>query len=121
MDSFRDGQARSRPAKSAGAVKGTAGVAGKRSCEFSLRFGSAHQAPAGWRYEPSCCAGVDCYQAPPSDVKETKYGYQLSTGELIPYSDHRIKRSREYLHERKPGGDNKSLHSFCLYVPDHGM
>ncbi|TGS19198.1 hypothetical protein EN852_002475 [Mesorhizobium sp. M2E.F.Ca.ET.209.01.1.1] len=90
----------------------------------SLLWGpaSAHQAPAGWQYEPSCCAGVDCYQAPPSDVKETKYGYQLSTGELIPYSDHRIKRSRdEYFHECKPGGDNSSQHSFCLYVPDRGM
>ncbi|MBZ9658274.1 hypothetical protein LB523_04405 [Mesorhizobium sp. ESP-6-4] len=83
---------------------------------------SAHQAPAGWQYDPSCCAGVDCYQAPPSDVKETKYGYQLSTGELIPYSDHRIKRSRdEYFHECKPGGDTSSQHSFCLYVPDRGM
>jgi hypothetical protein len=83
---------------------------------------AAHQAPAGWQYDPSCCAGVDCYQAPPSDVKETKYGYQLSTGELIPYSDHRIKRSRdEYFHECKPGGDNRSQHSFCLYVPDRGM
>ncbi|MBZ9819985.1 hypothetical protein [Mesorhizobium sp. CA4] len=82
----------------------------------------AHQAPAGWQYDPSCCAGVDCYQAPPSDVKETKYGYQLSTGELIPYSDHRIKRSRdEYFHECKPGGDTQSQHSFCLYVPDRGM
>jgi hypothetical protein len=83
---------------------------------------SAHQAPAGWQYDPSCCAGVDCYQAPPSDVKETKYGYQLSTGELIPYTDHRIKRSRdEYFHECKPGGDAGSQHSFCLYVPDRGM
>lgn len=83
---------------------------------------SGHQAPEGWQYDPSCCAGVDCYQAPPSDVKETKYGYQLSTGELIPYSDHRIKRSRdENFHECKPGGDMKSQHSFCLYVPDRGM
>jgi hypothetical protein len=82
----------------------------------------AHQAPAGWQYDSSCCSGIDCYQAPTSDVKETMNGYQLSTGEVIPYSDRRIKRSRdEYFHECKPGGDAKSQHSFCLYVPDRGM
>ncbi|MER9330379.1 hypothetical protein [Mesorhizobium sp. M0488] len=83
---------------------------------------AAHQSPKGWQYDSSCCSGMDCYQAPTSDVKETKYGYQLSTGELIPYSDSRIKRSRdEFFHECKPGGDANSQHSFCLYVPDHGM
>ncbi|WFP77930.1 hypothetical protein [Mesorhizobium sp. WSM4906] len=82
----------------------------------------AHQSPKGWQYDSSCCSGMDCYQAPTSDVKETKYGYQLSTGEVIPYSDSRIKRSRdEFFHECKPGGDAKSQHSFCLYVPDHDM
>ncbi|TGP24857.1 MULTISPECIES: hypothetical protein [unclassified Mesorhizobium] len=83
---------------------------------------AAHQAPKGWQYDSSCCSGMDCYQAPMADVKETKYGYQLSTGELIPYSDSRIKRSRdEFFHECKPGGDSNSQHSFCLYVPDHDM
>ncbi|MDX8490415.1 hypothetical protein RFN29_02375 [Mesorhizobium sp. VK22B] len=83
---------------------------------------AAHQAPKGWQYDTSCCSGMDCYQAPTADVKETKYGYQLSTGELIPYSDSRIKRSRdEFFHECKPGGDANSRHSFCLYVPDHDM
>lgn len=76
----------------------------------------------GWQYDSSCCSGMDCYQAPAADVKETKYGYQLSTGELIPYSDRRIRRSRdEFFHECKPGGDANSQHSFCLYVPDHDM
>ncbi|TJX71445.1 MAG: hypothetical protein E5W21_07535 [Mesorhizobium sp.] len=89
---------------------------------FHVIPAAAHQAPAGWQYDSSCCSGVDCYQAPESDVKETKYGYQLSTGELIPYSDHRIKRSHdEYFHECKPGGDANSQRSFCLYVPDRGM
>ncbi|RWM07180.1 MAG: hypothetical protein E5X80_24900 [Mesorhizobium sp.] len=83
---------------------------------------AAHQAPKGWQYDSSCCAGLDCYQAPTADVKETKYGYQLSTGEVIPYTDRRIKRSRdEFFHECKPGGDVNSQHSFCLYVPDHDM
>ncbi|RWC00365.1 MAG: hypothetical protein EOQ57_16670 [Mesorhizobium sp.] len=82
----------------------------------------AHQSPTGWQYDSSCCSGTDCFQAPPSDVKETKHGYQLSTGELIPYSDGRIKRSRDgYFHECKPGGDPSSQRSFCLYVPDRSM
>lgn len=91
-------------------------------CAVALSPATAHQAPTGWQYDSACCSGVDCYQAPPLDVKETKYGYQLSTGELIPYNDSRIKRSRdEYFHECKPGGDASQQHSFCLYVPEQGM
>jgi hypothetical protein len=81
----------------------------------------AHEAPAGWQYDAACCSGIDCAQAPKDDVKETPEGYRLSTGEIIAYSDHRIRRSRdEYFHECKPGGDMSSPHSFCLYVPDRG-
>ncbi|CDX56086.1 hypothetical protein MPL3365_230026 [Mesorhizobium plurifarium] len=77
------------------------------------------QAPAGWQYDPSCCAGVDCYQAPPSDLKDTVLALDRRTN---PDSDHRIKRSRdEYFHQYKPGGANRSQHYFCLYVPDRGM
>ncbi|CDX40982.1 hypothetical protein MPLDJ20_310029 [Mesorhizobium plurifarium] len=39
--------------------------------QASWRVFFASQAPAGWQYDPSCCAGVDCYQAPPSDLKDT--------------------------------------------------
>ncbi len=83
---------------------------------------SAHNAPSGWSYDIECCSGIDCYQAPSSDVKETKEGYLLSTGELIPYSDRRIRRSRdEFFHECKPGGETGSRRSLCLYVPERGM
>lgn len=83
---------------------------------------NAHNAPSGWSYDIECCSGVDCYQAPPTDVRETKDGYLLSTGELIPYSDRRIRRSRdEFFHECKPGGMTGSQHSLCLYVPERGM
>jgi hypothetical protein len=82
----------------------------------------AHQAPTGWQYDAACCSGLDCQQAPLGDVKETPQGYRLSTGEVIAYSDHRIRRSRdEFFHECKPGGDMSSPHSFCLYVPDRGF
>lgn len=82
----------------------------------------AHEAPTGWQYDAACCSGMDCQQAPANDVKETPAGYKLSTGELIPYGDHRIHRSKdEFFHECKPGGDMSSPHSFCLYVPDRGF
>jgi hypothetical protein len=83
---------------------------------------SAHDAPAGWSYDIECCSGLDCYQAPASDVKETRDGYLLSTGELIPYSDRRIRPSRdEFFHECKPGGQTASPRSLCLYVPNRGL
>jgi hypothetical protein len=82
----------------------------------------AHQAPTGWTYDGSCCSNADCYQAPAGDVKETPQGYVLSTGEAIPYSDPRIKRSRdEFFHECKPAGVPRGKHSYCLYVPDRGF
>lgn len=109
-------------------LQGTSSQGSRRTLATALALAfhvvpaAAHQAPAGWQYDSSCCSGVDCYQAPASDVKETRNGYQLSTGELIPYSDHRIKRSHdEYFHECKPGGDAKPQRSYCLYVPDRGM
>ncbi|MBR2688942.1 MAG: hypothetical protein IKE42_13910 [Aquamicrobium sp.] len=82
----------------------------------------AHDAPVGWSYDVECCSGLDCYQAPASDVKETRDGYLLSTGELIPYSDRRIRPSRdEFFHECKPGGQTASPRSLCLYVPNRGL
>lgn len=90
-------------------------------CFLSAPAG-AHDAPAGWSYDIECCSGLDCYQAPASDVKETREGYLLSTGELIPYSDRRIRPSRdEFFHECKPGGQTASLRSLCLYVPNKGL
>lgn len=89
---------------------------------FLSTSAGAHDAPAGWSYDIECCSGIDCYQAPASDVKETREGYLLSTGELIPYSDRRIRRSRdEFFHECKPGGMTGSQRSLCLYVPERGM
>lgn len=89
---------------------------------FLCPSANAHSAPSGWSYDIECCSGLDCYQAPAADVRETKEGYLLSTGELIPYGDRRIRPSRdEFFHECKPGGMTTSRHSLCLYVPDRGM
>lgn len=87
-----------------------------------MTFANAHDAPTGWQYDASCCSGIDCQQAPKADVTERPDGYHLaSSGEVIPYSDPRIHRSKdEFYHECKPGGDLTQKHSFCLYVPDKG-
>lgn len=93
--------------------------AGMIASTFFVRDAEPHTAPTGWSYDASCCSSIDCYQAPSGDVRETKRGYLLSSGELIPYGDRRIRRSRdEFFHECKPGGDPASKMSFCLYVPD---
>jgi hypothetical protein len=83
----------------------------------------AHQAPAGWSYGVECCSSLDCFQAPPGEIAETPLGYRVrSTGELIPYADSRIKRSRdEFFHRCSPGGDARAKRSICLYVPDRGF
>jgi hypothetical protein len=84
---------------------------------------AAHQAAAGWSYGVECCSLLDCFQAPPGAIAETPLGYRVeSTGELIPYADSRIKRSRdEFFHRCSPGGDNGAKRSICLYVPDRGF
>lgn len=97
------------------------GVAALAILSISTRHAWPHDAPTGWSYDAACCSGLDCAQAPKEDVKETPAGYELSTGEIIPYGDRRIRRSRdEFFHECKPGGDMSSPRSFCLYIPDRG-
>jgi hypothetical protein len=96
------------------------------ACALTLMLqggAAAHQAPAGWSYGVECCSSLDCFQAPPGDVTETPLGYRIrSTGELILYTDSRIKRSRdEFFHRCSPGGDATSKRSICLYVPDRGF
>jgi hypothetical protein len=51
---------------------------------------SAHDAPAGWSYEPFCCNGDnhtgDCQMIPSKSVKVTPRGYRVT---LLP-GDHRL-------------------------------
>lgn len=89
----------------------------------------AHEAPPsktqplGWTYDYSCCSALDCRQVDPAAVSETSKGYVIKlTGELVPYGDKRIKRSKdEFYHQCTIGGDPKATHSICLYVPDRGF
>ena len=77
--------------------------------------------PNGWAYPYSCCSGVDCREVssgPNGLIHETPSGYQVgSTGEVIPYSDTRLKDSPDgAVHWCSVAGkaDGKTI---CLFVP----
>lgn len=92
----------------------------------STGVGRGHDAPAsvrqplGWQYDYSCCSAVDCSQSQQSEISVTPQGYRVNlTGEVIPYTDTRIKRSKdEFYHRCTPGGKADAKRSLCLYVPD---
>lgn len=75
--------------------------------------------PFGWSYDYSCCSALDCSQVRDGSISIIKEGYRVaSTGEVIPWADTRIKRSKdEFYHRCTPGGNVSAVHSLCLYVP----
>lgn len=75
--------------------------------------------PNGWEYGWDCCSAGDCYQELDANVREYYNGYLIvSTKEIIPYDDKRIRKSMDgYFHRCTPAGDPKMLRSLCLYVP----
>jgi len=79
-------------------------------------------APLGWSYPFSCCSGYDCRQVPPADVFEGPDGYRIvGTGEVLAYSDSRIKDSPDgEFHWCSVAGksDGKTI---CLFVPPRGF
>lgn len=79
--------------------------------------------PMGWSYGWECCSAFDCSQVHNEEIREGRGGYTVvKTGEVIPYGDARIKRSRdEFYHRCTPGGNVDAPRSLCLYVPDRGF
>ena len=94
-----------------------------------LTIGRAHEAtdvagqPLGGTYGWECCSGMDCSVSGDGTISEMPEGYRVElTGEIIPYGDKRIKRSRdEFFHRCTPGGIATAPRSICLYVPDRGF
>ena len=82
----------------------------------------AHDAPAGWRYDLSCCSTVDCRAVPPGFVEETATGFRLTpTGETVPHGDRRLKVSPDgMIHWCSTGGADTGR-TICLYMPSRGM
>lgn len=71
----------------------------------------------GW-YPFECCSGYDCRPVKKEAILRTSKGYVIkNTGELIPYTDRRVRVSRdEEWHwcsmSGKPDGT-----TICLFVP----
>jgi hypothetical protein len=78
--------------------------------------------PHGWRYPFSCCSGYDCREVPDSAVAETPDGYVIRrTGEVIPYSDVRVKDSPDgRLHWCSVAGEEDSR-TICLFRAPRGF
>ena len=51
--------------------------------------------PQGWSYPFACCANYDCHEVSQTSISERPEGYVIKdTGEVLAYSDRRIKDSR---------------------------
>ena len=77
--------------------------------------------PQGWSYPFSCCSGFDCREVttgPQGTIREKPEGYVVArTGEVIPYSDPRIKDSPDgEFHWCSVAGADDSR-TICLFVP----
>lgn len=83
----------------------------------------SHEAPTGWSYPPLCCSNQDCRQADPREVRETPDGYLLvTTGEVVPYLNYRVKQSPDGLfHVCQQAGNFDSGRILCLFAPPRGM
>ena len=50
--------------------------------------------PQGWSYPFSCCSGYDCREVSSKQISEKPEGYVIKgTGEVVAYSDARLKDS----------------------------
>lgn len=79
--------------------------------------------PLGWAYGWDCCSMTDCAPMKAGEISETSGGYLVHrTGEVIPYGDKRLRRSKDELfHRCAKGGDFDAKTSLCLYTPDRGF
>jgi hypothetical protein len=84
----------------------------------SAGMAGAHDAPTGWSYPFSCCSGYDCREVKASAISERPSGYVIAgTGEMLPYSDSRIKDSPDgAYHWCSVAGKNDGK-TICLFVP----
>lgn len=77
----------------------------------------AHEAPSGWTYPLYCCSNQDCRPIPDASVKEGKDGYSLPSGEVLPYSDSRIRHSPDGLYHWCSADGENTGKTICLFVP----
>lgn len=89
---------------------------------LSTASAAAHDAPSGWSYGFECCSSMDCFEEQDQNVELASGGFRIkSTGELIPYTDKRVKMSKDAKYHRCTRlGDPKMPKSICIYVPNSG-
>lgn len=117
---------RRRGNRSLGAALAVGGfLAACAVCWMTVLAGEArpHDAPSGWTYPLLCCSNRDCRQAGDGEVRETAEGYLLvTTGEVVPYLNHRVKPSPDGLfHVCQQAGNFDSGRVLCLFVPPRGV
>lgn len=78
----------------------------------------AHQAPLGWAYPYLCCHNQDCRPVSAERIEERPEGYVIAgTGEVIPYTDSRIKESPDGLYHWCSVAGAEDSRTLCLFVP----
>ena len=82
-----------------------------------VRDARAHDAPSGWSYPWSCCSGQDCRAVSSAWVKAMPEGWQLPTGEIVGYSDSRIKPSPDGDYHWCSVAGSDTTGTICLFVP----
>lgn len=79
--------------------------------------------PQGWSYPFACCANYDCKEVADADIVEGARGYEIrGTGELIPMTDKRVRKSpdgRFHWCAHQAGLDAGK--TICLFVPPRGF
>ena len=82
---------------------------------------AAHDAPSGWTYPWACCSGVDCRPVSSAWVKAGPDGYELPTGEIVPYGSAKIHPSPDgEFHWCTQGGADDTP-TICLFAPPNAF
>lgn len=84
-----------------------------------VKDAAAHTAPTGWTYPISCCASYDCREESDAAVNEISEGYEVaSTGEIIPYTDKRVRVSPDgRFHICWKGAKFDEGRVLCIFAP----
>lgn len=77
-----------------------------------------HDAPTGCSYGFECCSSIDCGPVPADWIREGPDGLTIiPTGETLPYTDRRIKQSKDdATHWCRPPND-PNPRTICVYLP----
>jgi hypothetical protein len=75
--------------------------------------------PQGWSYPFACCANYDCHEVSQTSISERPEGYVIKdTGEVLAYSDRRIKDSPDgEFHWCAHEAGLDAGKTICLFVP----